>query len=167
MNYHHRQQHSPRRLVVAVVGFVIFSSFGLAADTGSIEQTLRKLDQEWSAAAAARNLDKVVSYYAVGAIVLPPNMPAARDAEAIRNVWKGELETMISGGWKVTRVEVAKSGDMAYASGTYDWVGKGADGKEVKDRGKYLEVWKKQADGTWKCTADSWNSDLPLPGTQP
>ncbi len=167
MNYHHRQQHPARRLVVAAIGFVILTSFGRAADTGSIEQSLRKLDQEWSAAAAARNLDKVVSYYTADAVVQAPNMPAASTAEAIRNVWKGELETMISGGWKANRVEVAKSGDMAYASGTYNWVGKGPDGKEIKDRGKYLEVWKKQADGTWKCIADSWNSDLPVPGTQP
>ena len=30
------------------------------------------------------------------------------------------------------------------------------------DRGKYLEVWKKQADGKWKVVADMFNSDLPL-----
>jgi ketosteroid isomerase-like protein len=35
-------------------------------------------------------------------------------------------------------------------------------GTSVNDRGKYLEVWKKQADGTWKCVMDMWNSDLPL-----
>jgi ketosteroid isomerase-like protein len=68
---------------------------------------------------------------------------------------------MVSGGWKVTRVEVAKSGDMAYVSGTYDWVARDASGKQIKDTGKYLEVWEKQADGTWKCGADCWNSDLP------
>jgi ketosteroid isomerase-like protein len=34
-------------------------------------------------------------------------------------------------------------------------------GKPVNDRGKFLEVWKKQADGKWKCTMDIWNSDLP------
>ena len=45
-----------------------------------------------------------------------------------------------------------------------DFPGKGADGKEMKDEGKYLEVWKKQGDGSWKCSADCWNSNLPLPG---
>jgi ketosteroid isomerase-like protein len=31
----------------------------------------------------------------------------------------------------------------------------------VLERGKYLSVWKKQSDGSWKCVADTWNSDLP------
>jgi ketosteroid isomerase-like protein len=33
----------------------------------------------------------------------------------------------------------------------------------VNDTGKFLEVWKKQADGKWKCVADTYNSDLPVP----
>ena len=63
--------------------------------------------------------------------------------------------------WKATRVEVAKSGDMAYLSGTYEVTMSDAGGKPVSDHGKYLEVWEKQADGKWKCGADGWSSDLP------
>jgi ketosteroid isomerase-like protein len=33
----------------------------------------------------------------------------------------------------------------------------------VEDRGKYLEIWKRQADGSWKVALDIFNSDLPLP----
>lgn len=36
-----------------------------------------------------------------------------------------------------------------------------AAGKPIKDRGKYLEVFEKQADGNWKCGADAFNTDLP------
>src|SRR6266702_2067927 len=36
-------------------------------------------------------------------------------------------------------------------------------GKASSDRGKYLAVWKKQADGSWKAEADTWNSDLLAP----
>ena len=63
--------------------------------------------------------------------------------------------------WKATKVEVATSGDLAYVSGTYEERMTDASGKTVNDRGKYLEVWEKQADGTWKVVADIWNSDLP------
>jgi ketosteroid isomerase-like protein len=35
-------------------------------------------------------------------------------------------------------------------------------GKPVNDRGKYLEVWEKNANGSWKCGADIWNSDIPV-----
>jgi ketosteroid isomerase-like protein len=36
-------------------------------------------------------------------------------------------------------------------------------GKPVTDRGKYVTIWKKQADGSWKVIADIFNSDLPMP----
>ena len=32
--------------------------------------------------------------------------------------------------------------------------------------GKFVEVWKKQADGQWKVVADMFSSDLPAPGEQ-
>jgi len=42
---------------------------------------------------------------------------------------------------------------------------KNKKGKTTTDGGKYLSVWKKQADGSWKTEANSWNSDKALPGT--
>jgi ketosteroid isomerase-like protein len=58
-------------------------------------------------------------------------------------------------------VEVARSSDLAYATGTYESSMKDSRGKLVTDHGKYVEVWKKQADGKWKTVADIFNSDLP------
>jgi ketosteroid isomerase-like protein len=63
--------------------------------------------------------------------------------------------------WKATKVEVAKAGDLAYVSGAYEETMTDGSGKSVKDHGKYVEIFKKQADGTWKVVADIWNSDLP------
>jgi uncharacterized protein (TIGR02246 family) len=141
---------------------LLSSIFVATAADSKIEQALRDLDAEWSKAAVAKDLDKTVSYYSDDAIVLPPNGPAATTKEAIRNVWKDILNTpslVIS--WKTTRVEVSGAGDMACVSGTYELTTKDATGKSVSDRGKYLVVWEKQADGTWKAGADMWNSDLP------
>ncbi len=130
----------------------------LAAD----ESALRTLDSEWSRAAGAKDVDKSVSYYADDAIVMPPNSPLATGKEPIRAVWKGMLGAPgFSGGWKSTKVDVARSGDLAYVSGSYELTENDASGKPVTDKGKYLEVWKKQANGSWKCVADIFNSDLP------
>ncbi|PYJ68247.1 MAG: DUF4440 domain-containing protein [Verrucomicrobia bacterium] len=133
-----------------------------AADTKSIEQALRDLDAHWSAAAGAKNLEKTVSFYSEDTVVMPPNTSAATTKEAIRKVWEGLLAS--SGlviNWKATKVEVAKSGDLACLNGTYELTMNDASGKPVNDRGKYVEVWEKQADGKWKCGTDIWNSDLP------
>ena len=133
----------------------------LAADP-KLEQTLRDLDDQWSKVAGAKDLDKTVSYYADGAIVMPPNAASATTKEAIKNAWK---ELLASPGaaisWKTAKVEVAQSGDIGYSSGTYEFTMNDASGKPVNDHGKYVEIWKKQADGKWKVGADIWNSDLP------
>ena len=126
-----------------------------------IEQVLRDLDAKWAKAAATKDVEQTIAYYSDDAIVLPPNAASAATKEAIRNGWK---EMFASPGfvitWQPTRVQVGKSGEMAWLSGTYELTMNDASGKPNSDRGKYLEVWEKQTDGNWKCAADMWNSDL-------
>jgi ketosteroid isomerase-like protein len=131
------------------------------AGDAKIEQALLDLDAQWSAAAAAKDLDKTVSYYSDTAIVMPPNAPSVTTKEAIRSAWKEMQAPGTAISWKASKVEVASGGDLAYVSGTYEFTMNDASGKPVKDRGKYVEIFKKQADGTWKVVADIWNSDLP------
>jgi ketosteroid isomerase-like protein len=134
-------------------------SRGTSADD---ETALRKLDDEWSRAAGARDVEKTISYYSDDAVVMPPNIPTLTGKESIRTLWKSMLGSPdFSGGWKAAKVDVARSGDLAYVSGTYEFNEKDDSGKPMTDKGKYLEVWKKQADGSWKCVADMFSSDLP------
>ena len=126
------------------------------------EATIKALDMEWSKAAGSKNVDKTVSYYADDAIVMPSNSPALTGKEAIRGMWQAMLGAPnFSGGWTATKVDVARSGDLAYVTGTYEINETDANGKPVTDKGKYLEVWKKQTDGSWKCVADMFNTSLP------
>jgi ketosteroid isomerase-like protein len=139
---------------------IAFGGAAAAADPDSaLEKALRDLDAQWSAAAGAKDVDKTVSFYSDDAIVMPPNASSATTKEAIRAIWK-DLLTDASISWKTKEVEVAQSGDIGYTSGTYEVTMTDPTGTPVNDRGKYLEVWKKQADGTWKCVMDMWNSDL-------
>ena len=127
-----------------------------AADTNT-EQAVRDADAEWSKVAAAKDLDKTVSFYADDAMVLPPNQPMVTSKTGIRDLWKGFFDGLTDISWKTSRVEMAKSGDMGCLIGTYAMTMK--DGS--KDTGKYCEVWKKQADGKWKVVTDMFSSDLP------
>ena len=146
-----------RTLVAILTLGLAAAATGLAAD----EQTIRDLDAQWSAAAGAKDLDKTVSYYSDDAIVMPPNASAATTKESIRSAWKEMQAPGTAISWKASKVEVASAGDLAYVSGTYEYTMNDASGKPVKDHGKYIEIFKKQADGTWKVVADIWNSDLP------
>ncbi len=131
-------------------------------EQGGLAKKILDLDAKWSARAAAHDLDGVMSYYSKEAVLLAPNEPIASTSKEIRAAWAPFCAKTTSIGWKATKIEVAKAGDIAYMYGTYKLSFKGTAGKTIKDSGKFLEVWKKQHDGGWKCTADMFNSDLPM-----
>jgi ketosteroid isomerase-like protein len=58
-----------------------------------------------------------------------------------------------------TKIDVAKSGDLAYDVGTFELKLNDANGSPTTMMGKYVVVWKKQADGHWKAAADIFNPD--------
>jgi ketosteroid isomerase-like protein len=127
------------------------------------EDRIRKLDAEWSKTAGTLDVDKTVAYYSDDASVLPPNEKVANGKVAISALWAGLLAPGTSISWEVTKLEVARSGDLAYLTGVYHLSMKGPDGKPIDDVGKMVEVWKKQPDNQWKVVADIFNSDLPMP----
>jgi len=122
---------------------------------------VKDADMKWSKAAAAHDLAGVYSFYADDAAVLPANQELATNKGAVQKVWMDALTPNVQVSWTPMYVEASKSGDMVYDVGSYTMTTKVGKGKPVVDRGKYLSVWKKQVDGSWKAEADTWNSDLP------
>src|ERR1700733_373159 len=131
------------------------------------EKAIRDADAQWSKAAAARDVDGTVAYYSDDASLLAPNAPIASDKQSIHAAWAGLLTPDTSLSWQASKVEVARSGDLAYLIGTYQLITKDAHGKPISDNGKFVEVWKKQPDNKWKVVADIFNSDLPLVQPRP
>jgi uncharacterized protein (TIGR02246 family) len=132
------------------------------ASSGSLNEAqaqILRLDEDWSRAAAeGRNVDHVVSFWAEDAIVLPPGSPPVVGKSAIREFVAKSFQTpgfRIS--WKTTDVTVARSGDLAYATGANRITFNGPDGKQVAVEGKGVTVWRREKDGAWKCVIDIWN----------
>ena len=136
-----------------------------AADTRAAdERAIREADIAFSKVAAAKDLERALAFYADEASMLPPHAPIATGKEAIRAVWSQLLANPgFAVSWQPTKVEASRGGDLGYTMGTYELTLHDPQGKPVSDRGKYVEVWKKQPDGTWKAVADIFNSNLPSP----
>ena len=166
---------SPLTIQISLLVLLVLLSFSSACQTEPITDTraadetaLRNLDAEWSKAAGAKDIDKTVFYYSDDALVMPSNSPVLQGKAAARAMWQGMFSMPgFGGGWKATKVEVARSGDLAYITGTYEINETEASGKQKTDKGKYLEVWKKQSDGSWKCVADMFNTNLPAAAPAP
>jgi len=126
------------------------------------ESAIRNLDAQWAKTAAAKDVDGAVSYYSDDASLLAPNAPIESDKQGIRAAWASLLSPDTSLSWQANKVEVSRSGDLAYVQGAYQMTSKDAHGKPTADNGKFVEVWRKQADGKWKTVADIFNSDMPI-----
>ena len=147
-------------VLVALFGTVVMllSCTATAADMDANAKVLARLDDDWSAAAVKKDVDRVASFYADDAIAYPQNAPAAVGKAAAKKVWAAYFaDPSFAISWKTTHAQV--DGDLGFTSGTYEDSYKGADGKTVKEAGKYLCVWKKQKDGSWKAIHDMWNGD--------
>jgi ketosteroid isomerase-like protein len=131
------------------------------------ETTLRTLNEQWSKTAGDKDLEGTVSYYSDDASVFPPNAPLASGKQAVHSVWADMIASASAISWQTDKVEVARSGDLAYVTGTYQTTAKDPKAQPVNDTGKFVEVWKKQADGKWKTVADIFNSDVPVPAPAP
>jgi ketosteroid isomerase-like protein len=133
---------------------------GPAEDMDAAAKALAKLDDDWSKAAGARDVERVASFYAEDTVAYPPNEPVAVGRAAAKKVWAASFaDPTFSISWKTTHSEVSRSGELGFTSGTFEDSFKGPDGKMVNEKGKYLCVWRLQKDGTWKATHDMWNTD--------
>jgi ketosteroid isomerase-like protein len=56
--------------------------------------------------------------------------------------------------WHPVAGEAAQSGDLGFTVGNAEFIGKREDGAPVVHYSKYLTVWKKQRDGTWRYVVD-------------
>ena len=149
-------------LEAIVLLLLVGTGFSLAqkANPNPDEQAIRKLDKDWSAAAQSKDVAKTISFYADDASALPFNAPIASGKDQIRELWT-HLTSMpgFSLTFGPTKIEVAKSGDLAYDVGTFELKANDAQGNATTQIGKYVVVWKKQSDKQWKAILDMFSTD--------
>ncbi len=160
-----------RSVLLSVLGMVVLLSLAAAgqetkstrqaaSSRGSDEAAIRALSADWTKAINAKDVEKTISFYAEDASVFPPSMPVATSADQRRQVWTQVLATPgLALNLTPTKIEVAKSRDLAFETGSFELTATDKDGKSAASKGKYVVVWEKKAGGTWKAAADIWNLD--------
>ena len=102
---------------------------------------------------------KMSNVYTTDAMVLFPNAPVARGRSGISQLFAGLLAnfTVTAATFKTTDLIV--TGDYAIETGTYEMTMRPKKGAPIADVGKYVSIWQKQSDGSWKMVRDISNSD--------
>jgi uncharacterized protein (TIGR02246 family) len=127
-------------------------------------QAVKDVEAAWLKDASTKDPDKWASYFADDGCGLYPGAGILEGKAAIKAAMVPYLaDPNFSLTFESTRVVASKGGDMVYSQGTYTMTMTNPKTKKpITDKGKYLTVYSKQADGTWKAVADTYNSDSPM-----
>ena|ERR1700733_13390670 len=120
------------------------------------EQAIRDGEAQWVKDFATKDVERVAAHYADDASSMIPLMTLMTGKDAIRAGLKEEFSDPNSSlDFHPAKVEVSKSSDLAYSQGTYAYTSTDPKTKKaVIEHGNYVEVYKKQTDGSWKAAAD-------------
>lgn len=116
----------------------------------------------WKELFFGQDFDRVGALYTDDAVMMPPNSPPVRGRDEILSLWRGvnvfEIDIVID--------EIEGYDDLAYVLGSFSMTfqPEGAS-RPIEDRGKYIEIRRRQSDGRWPMSRDIFNSDLEAPGS--
>ena len=136
---------------------VVFVMLGVAgpALAKSGRDQIDEAAKNWIKAFEDKDAGRVSSVYGEDGMILPPNAEVIQGTEGIMNFFKGMIDTGAT--LQLENQESMADGKLGYRMGLYKVFAK--DGAML-DRGKYMEIWRKQ-DDKWWLYRDTWNTSLP------
>jgi ketosteroid isomerase-like protein len=157
---------TPIHILVSLVVVVGCNRNPSAIETRAADEAaIRAADSAFARTGETKDLVKQLTFYVDdgdGPMFLPQGVPLAAGKTAIHEALRPAYDDRnFSVTWRPLQVEAARSGELGYVRGVYETSVKGPDGSTSTDKGKYIEIWKKQPDGSWKLLMDIANSDSP------
>jgi uncharacterized protein (TIGR02246 family) len=159
-----------RRNLWAAVLFT-FASVGAAGCQAPADPALATADATALRAALEAYLDAAnagdsarwAALYTADAVMMPPNSPAVEGRAAIES-WLAMLPVIT--GAEGTALEVEGAGNVAYVRGTYSMsLEIPALPEPLPQKGKLLQIYARQPDGSWLLARDIWNADAARGGS--
>lgn len=124
-----------------------------------IKDDVRAVNDAYEKAVANQDVAVVLECYTSDASLLPPGAPLAKGTKAMEAVFQAYIDAGASS-LTLETIEVEEQGDAVIEVGRYELGIQTPDGS-MTDVGKYLQVFKRQADGTLRIAYDAFNSDQP------
>jgi len=151
--------------VIIAAAFTMTACNQTSASHDADVKAIQDNEAQWNQDYAAKDNNKIIAHYADDAILIVPGMPSTSGKEAIGAALKQMVsDPALSLQFHPAKVEVARSGDVAYTQGAYTLTLTDPQTKQVvNDHGSYVTTYRKQPDGTWKAVADIASSEVPPP----
>ncbi len=130
-------------------------------DVAEVLAAIAEAQAQFLGAFEAGDAAGVAALYTQDATVIPPNAESVKGKAAIEEFWGAFIAEGVEN-LTLNTLDVGGGGDVAYEIGEFSLTVPGEGGERTADRGTYVVILKRGADGSWKLYADIFNSDLPL-----
>jgi ketosteroid isomerase-like protein len=143
-------------LGASAVALMSLAGCSKSVDASKEADAIRVGEVQWNASVVAKDVAGYVSHYAANAVVMEPGAAAVNGTQAVQTAINQTFQDPnFSLIFSADRIEVSKSGDMAFSQGHF--TASQSDPTthaKVTETGSYVTVYEKQADGSWKAVAD-------------
>ena len=120
---------------------------------------IRRMTDEWLVAHGARDWEAVGRHYTEDAIIMPPMAPPIRGRSAIQAWFEAnEHDTRV----EVVILEIEGFADLAYVRGESKVTMGVSTESPTTLVGKYLDIRRRQRDGSWLVSVDMFSPDREL-----
>lgn len=155
------------RFLSAVALLAACAPKSLPPDPADVRASLIAADVAFAAATATKGLEGWMAAFDSTGIQMEPDVPFTPGLAAIRAAMAPAFaDTTWRLTWVPTMAFASEAGDLGYTLGTWQSTRYNDAGRGQVSTGKYVTIWRKQADGGWKVVFDGGNPDTSprLPG---
>jgi uncharacterized protein (TIGR02246 family) len=151
----------PFRRTIWLIGVIMLFRCNQPPDTSNQADVAAITEMSSARAEAFRqgNAAGIAAHFTEDAILMAPDKSALEGRAAVESYYQSIFDEFIPD-LNSHYDEVEVSGDLAYGRGFAEVILTPRTGGEpLRSTAKYLNILKRQSDGTWKTTHDIWNNN--------
>jgi uncharacterized protein (TIGR02246 family) len=121
-----------------------------------IKKAIEDLDTAYNKAFNQGDAAGCAAVFTEDVITLAPGQPMTRGKKALEGILQSLIDKNSGGTHSNKLLESGVEGDLAYQVGTY-----ALSGANPPEQGKFVNILRRQPDGTWKVSVAIFNLDKP------
>ena len=160
-------------LAISTGGCAKYDKADGKADAAAVKDALKADEKTWNDQFKSKDVEALVGHYANDAYFVAPGVKPASGSTEVRKAYaNGMSDKNFAISFASEKMDVAASGDLAYARGRFtEKYTEPKSGKVMSHEGSYITVYKRQQDGSWKAVEDfaaaDPDSDKPVEPEKP
>ena len=130
-----------------------------AAEAEATRAAVKAAGDAWDEAFKAGDLETIAASYAADAVLMPPGAATETGRDAAAASFEQMFAMGSTADSSLTTDEIGVGDDWVFRRGHFTLVIAPEEGEPATSTGKFIEIWRKGDDGTWRISRDIYNMD--------